>query len=45
MTATIDNLQCEFSQSLFDRARELTAHAAQFAAMPDAGADGSPQRP
>ena len=33
MTATIDDLQCEFSQATFDRAREQAAQAAQFAAM------------
>ena len=43
MTATIDTLQCEFSQATLDRAREQAEQAARFAAMPGAGADGSPR--
>jgi len=43
VTATIDNLQCEFSQATLDRAREQAEQAARFAAMPGAGADGSPR--
>ena len=43
MTATIDTWQCEFSQDTFERAKQQTEHAARFAAMPGAGADGSRQ--
>ena len=39
--APIDNLQCEFAQATFDRAREQAGQAARFAAMPGAGEDGS----
>ena len=41
MTATLDNLQCEFAQATFDRAREQAELAARFAAMPGSGEDGS----
>lgn len=44
MTATIDTLQCEFSQATLDRAREHARQAARHAAMPESGADGGQQR-
>ena len=37
MTATLEIVQCEFSQALFDRAREQASQAARLAAMPGAG--------
>jgi hypothetical protein len=38
VTATVEILQCEFSQAMFDRSREQARRAARFAAMPVAGA-------
>ena len=43
MTATLDGLQCEFSQATLDRAREQAAQAAQHAATPDTDRDNPPR--
>ena len=43
MTATIDTLQCEFSQATLDRAREQARQAAQHAATPNASPGDTPR--